>query len=141
MSLSKTKEVFYSLDPFPTNPTWRVNGHHYLSTWKSVLCTLLILLTSLGLSYDTIRMLVTNISELPSTQTFERGDGIAPDPFFIAFRFQSQQDINSLDVSATESNSGDIAKTELQDSCPVELKNLDGWMVCYLISPKSTPFR
>lgn len=51
MSESKAKELFYGLDLYSANPTWRVNKGFSLNTWKSLLGTFVIVLTSFGLSY------------------------------------------------------------------------------------------
>lgn len=70
MSSPNLKETLYKLDLFPTNPTWRINQNYYLNTCKSLFCTLVIVLVSLALSYESIRLMAVHKSQLPIKQVY-----------------------------------------------------------------------
>jgi hypothetical protein len=134
MSESKAKELFYSLDVFPANPSWRINNQHHFSTWKSVLCTVIIFFGSLGLSYDSIHMLFIDAAELSATQMYEWQDTRPPTPFLVGIKLKTQEDEAYMNITVGLVDNTTVGKVERQQSCPSELIDPESWSVCYLIT-------
>lgn len=97
MGIEKVAEVAYKFDLFAANPTWRTNSGYHLNTWKSFIGTILILLASFGLAYDSISMLWIPMKDLPVINQYnENPDDSSLDSYWVILRFQNAENLQNI---------------------------------------------
>lgn len=121
MGIEKAAEVAYKLDLFAANPTWRTNSEYHLNTWKSFIGTILILVASFGLAYDTISMLWIPMRDLPTINQFnESPDNSALDSYWVVLRFQNAENLQNIVFTVPD------GQATIHQKCPESATNIDG---------------